>query len=116
MKLKHLVKEALDKGFIDEIFKHCRNITVASFFIAAGGYISENPPIFAAPVRFLNSGLAGAVVIGLGIGLLFLNLTDGIVKLSRFRGRWLLEALLLVVYLFIIMRLVQILTLFSLRK
>src|SRR3982751_2613849 len=104
MKLKLLVKEALDKGLSDEIFAHCRNIIVACLFIAAGGWISDNPPVFAAPVHFLNSGLAGAVVVGLGVGLLFLNLIHGIHKLSRFRGRLGFDALLLVVYLFILMR------------
>ena len=116
MKLKNFLKEALAKGLISEIFAHCRNISIASVFVAAGGYISKNPPQFAPPIGFLNSELAGNVVVALGIALLFLNLMDGIQKLSRLKGRLLFDVLLLLVYGFVLLRLVQILTLFRFRS
>ena len=115
MKLKVFLKAALEGGLITEIFAHFRNITIASIFIAAGGYVSRNTPSEVPPFGFLNSGLAGYVIVGLGFALLLLNLVDGIYKLSKLRGRFLFDLLLLAVYAFVLMRLVQILTLFYFR-
>ena len=116
MRLIGLLAQALGRGFVAEIFAHCRNIFIATVFIAAGGFVAENPLPVAQPLGIFHGPIAGYPVAGLGIILLLLNLVEGIYKLSKFKTRVLLDALLIVVYLLFSLRLVQILLLFHSRR
>jgi hypothetical protein len=97
---------AIDEGVFKEIFTHIRNYVVCSLILAAGFYAVKNP-------RNLLFGtkadeVAGVVTLVFGFLLIFINLYDGIYKLSRHKRHFLLNIFLLVIYLFVSLRVFEI--------
>ena len=97
---------AIDEGIFQDIFMHVRNYVVCSLLLAAGFYAVKNP-------RNLLFGtiadeVAGVVTLVFGFLLIFLNLYDGIYKLSKYKRHILLNILLLVLYLFVTLRIFEI--------
>ncbi len=87
----------------EEIFRHVRNLVVATLVIAAGMHAIENGrslDINGLP----NTAVAGYIVSTIGIVLFLLNLMDGLHRLSKVRRHLALQVLLLAIYVFITLR------------
>ena len=89
-----------------DIFTHVRNYVVCSMILAAGFYAVKNP-------RNLLFGtkadeVAGVVTLAFGFLLIFINIYDGIYKLSKYKSHFLLNILLVVLYLFVSLRVFEI--------
>jgi hypothetical protein len=100
------VNNAIDKGLFQDIFSHVRNYVVCSLILAAGFYAVKNPRDL-----FLGTKadeVAGVVTIVFGFLLILINLYGGIYKLSKYKGHFLLNILLLVIYLFVSLRVFEI--------
>jgi hypothetical protein len=100
------VNNAIDEGIINNIFVHVRNYVVCSLILAAGFYAVKNPRDL-----FLGTKadeVAGVVTIVFGFLLIFINIYDGFYKLSKFKHHFLLNILLLVIYLFVSLRVFEI--------
>jgi hypothetical protein len=97
---------AIDEGIIKDIFFHIRNYVVCSLILTAGFYAIKNPRNLLFGTR--ADELAGVVTIVFGCLLILLNLYDGIYKLSKFKYNLLLNILLVVIYLFVSLRIFEI--------
>ena len=102
------VNNAIDEGIINDIFIHVRNYAVCSLILAAGFYAKNNPRNLL-PLGAKADVIAGFITITFGILLILLNLYDGIYKLSKYKHHFLLDLLLLVIYLFVTARIFEIL-------
>ncbi|WP_457582056.1 hypothetical protein [Ensifer canadensis] len=95
-----------DNGGLEEIFRHVRNLVVATVVIAAGMHAIENGRSL--EIKGLtNSAVAGYIVAVIGITLFLLNLADGLHRLSKVRRHLALQILLLAIYVFITFRVTQ---------
>jgi hypothetical protein len=103
----HPLKTMLfDEGGVEEIFSHIRNLLIATVVIAAGSYAirqASDVEIFGV----LNLEIAGIGVGAIGFILVGLNLIDGLFKLSKIGSSFALRIVLVGLYLFLSMRLVQ---------
>ena len=100
------VNNAIDGGIINDIFIHVRNYVVCSLILAAGLYAIKNPRnILLGPKAY---EVAGYITIVFGFFLILLNLYDGIYKLSKYKHHLLLNILLLAIYLFVTLRIFEI--------
>ena len=100
------VNNAIDGGIINDIFIHVRNYVVCSLILAAGFYAIKNPRnILLGPKAY---EVAGYITIVFGFLLILLNLYDGIYKLSKYKRHLLLNILLLAIYLFVTLRIFEI--------
>jgi hypothetical protein len=107
---RSLKNKLLDEGGIEKIFSHLRNLLIATLIIAAGSYAIRQPAdveIFGV----LNLEIAGLGVAVIGFILVGLNLLDGLYKLTRLGTPLPLRIALVGLYLFISMRLIQIIVL-----
>jgi hypothetical protein len=108
--LRTLRKQLLDEGGIEQIFSHLRNLLIATVIIAAGSYAIAQPAeveIFGV----LDLEVAGFGVAAIGFILVGLNLLDGLCKLARLETPLIPRIALGCVYLFISMRLMQLIVL-----
>ena len=96
-----------DEGGIEEIFRHVRNIITSSLIMAAGLYAVKYPRSLDI-WGVLDVSHAGYGVAFLGIVLFLLNLLDGMHQLAKFKWHFMLQALLVVIYLMITIRVEQI--------
>ena len=100
------VNKKINGGIINDIFIHVRNYVVCSLILAAGFYAIKNPRnILLGPKAY---EVAGYITIVFGFLLILLNLYDGIYKLSKYNHHLLLNILLLVIYLFVTLRIFEI--------
>ena len=100
------INNAIDEGIINDIFNHVRNYVVCSLILAAGFYAIKNPRnILLGPKAY---EVAGYITIVFGFLLILLNLYDGIYKLSKYKYHVLLDFLLLAIYLFVTVRIFEI--------
>ena len=100
------VNNAIDGGIINDIFIHVRNYVMCSLILAAGFYAIKNPRnILLGPKAY---EVAGYITIVFGFFLILLNLYDGIYKLSKYKHHLLLNILLLAIYLFVTLRIFEI--------
>lgn len=109
------MKFLLANDVVAEIFAHCRNLFVASIFVVAGAYAVQSPHPSGGLLRLFATKTPAFVVLSFGLGLLVLNLVDGLYKLSKVRAAVVFEVCLLILYLFLALWLAQILTAFHLR-
>ena len=100
------VNTAIDDGIINNIFIHVRNYVVCSLILAAGFYAIKNPRNLLLGTK--ADEIAGVVTIVFGLLLILINLYDGIYKLSKYKRHFLLHILLLVIYLFVTLRIFEI--------
>lgn len=94
-----------DNGGLEEIFRHVRNLVVATLVIAAGMHAVENGrslDIKGMP----NTAVAGYIVSTIGVVLFLLNLA-GLHRLSKVRRHLALQILLLAIYAFVTLRVTQ---------
>jgi hypothetical protein len=104
--LERLRTSMFDGGGLEEMFRHVRNIITASLIMAAGIYATEHVN----SMRIwgvLNLVSAGYFVTAIGAVLFALNLLDGLHKLAKFKQHYLLQAMLVIIYLFITVRVAQ---------
>jgi hypothetical protein len=100
-----------DEGGAEAIFSHVRNLLVATAIVAAGAYGIRQ----AADVKIFgvaNLEIAGAGITAIGLILVGLNLIDGLLKLRKVESSFALRIVLVGLYLFFSMRLVQFVVLF----
>ena len=97
MKIITSFKDFLEKGTVNSIFIHIRNLVYCGCILAAGSFANANPPEW-----MLGTALAqysGWVLIGLGILLVLLNLADGLYRLSKLKHSLILTIIFFVIYL-----------------
>jgi hypothetical protein len=103
----------VDKGRLDAVFLHLRNLFYCSLIIAAGAYAHANPPEWVRNI-YANE-IFGYPIIAIGAFLLLLNLAGGIYKLSKLKNRVSFYILITTFYLMLAVRLVIIMTEFRMR-
>ena len=97
---------SLEQGLTKDIFDHVRNYLMCAFLIATGSYA----------MKYGSGGLLGVVtneytgigIIALGFILALLNLYDGILRLSKFKHHLFLDIVLILLYIFISERIIEI--------
>ena len=107
---RSLKTRILDEGGIDEIFSHLRNLLVATVIIAAGAF-AVRQPVSVELFGVLSLDTAGYGVAAVGVALVGLNLLDGWYKLTMLGSPLAVRVALVVLYLFITTRLVQLVVL-----
>jgi hypothetical protein len=108
--LRTLKKKLLDEGGIEETFSHLRNLLIATVIIAAGSYaIGQRADAELFGISDLES--VGFGVAAIGFVLVGLNLLDGLYKLASLGIPLIIGAALGGLYLFISMRLIQVVVL-----
>ena len=100
-----------ERGGVRAIFDHVRNLLVATIVVAAGLDTAKRGDAEEALHSF-NPVLISYVVVFLGIVLIAVNFFDGLQKLKRFRWHVLLQFALGLAYLFISVRIVQVVVFF----
>ena len=93
---------------VEAIFRHIGRLALATVVIAAGSYAirdGSNREVFGV----LNLKLTGLGVEVIGFVLVALNFVDGLYKLTRLGSSLILRIGLVVFYVFISMRLIQLL-------
>jgi hypothetical protein len=105
MKAIESVNDALDNGATKQIFDHVRNYLIGAFILAIGTTEFRQPgnQFF----EIIPPGYAGLGVISFAAVLISLNLYDGIRRISSSKYHLSLTLALLVVYLFLSVRVVE---------
>jgi hypothetical protein len=109
--LSNAKEELFEKGGAEEIFSHVRNLVVATLIMAAGIYAVRNALWTSVP-GVVSVEFAGYAVTVLGFLIALLNFFDGLYKLSRKGWHTVLQLAVIVAYLFISLRIAQLLFLF----
>lgn len=105
MKLIIALNGALDRGAIKQVFDHVRNFMICAFILAVGTTeLRQQEDQF---FSMAPSGFSGSGVIAIAVILIFFNLYDGIRRISRSKYHWVLIVALILVYLFMSMRVVE---------
>ena len=96
---------ALDRGAIKQVFDHVRNYMICAFILAIGTteLRATEPQLF----DFIPPGYGGLGVIAVAVVLICFNLYDGIRRISRSKYHALLIAVLIALYLFFSVRVVE---------
>ena len=100
------INSAIDEGVFKDIFTHIRNYVVCSLLLAAGFYAVKNPRNLLLGTK--ADEVAGVVTLVFGFLLILLNLYDGIYRLSKYKRHFLLNISLFVIYLFVTLRIFEI--------
>ena len=95
-----------EDGGVEEIFRHARNLVVATLITTAGLYAVKN----AAWIKLegiVYASFAGYAVAALGVFLFCLNFAEGLYKLSKVRRQLFLQLVVVAIYVFITLRVAQ---------
>lgn len=105
MKAIERVNDALDNGAAKQIFDHIRNFLIGAFILAIGTteFRQQGNQFF----EFIPPGYAGLGVISLAAVLISLNLYDGIRRISSSKYHISLTLGLVLLYLFLSVRVVE---------
>lgn len=96
----------LDNDLNTKIFDNIKNLLVCALLFAAGSNaLHSHHELF---LGLFGSSLTGWGLIAVSGGLMLLNISDGLRKLSKLRYHTLLQALLCLLYLVLAVRLVEI--------
>jgi hypothetical protein len=106
-------KNLMEKGVINQIFAHFRNLSIAALIIAAGWHIGGKGN--SQYLWLISTEISGYLVISIGIILFILNIVDGLYKLSKIKYSVMLDTVLIIIYIIISIRLVKILTDFRIK-
>lgn len=104
--LSAIKKTLFDDGGVEEVFRHARNLVVATLVIAAGINALEHTASMDV-VGTIDPRIAGYFVAALGVLLFTLNLMDGLYKLSKAKRGMLLQLIVIAMYLLITVRVAQ---------
>ena len=99
------LNSALDRGAIKLVFDHVRNYMICAFILAVG--TTELRQQEAQFFDLIPPGYAGLGVIAIALLLICINLYDGIRRISRSRYHVALISALIIVYLFLSIRVVE---------
>ena len=96
---------ALDSGISKAVFDHLRNFLICAFLLAIGtNEFKEHTSIL---FGFVSSQYSGLGVIAISCILIALNLYDGIRKISKTKYHVLFTFILILLYLFLSIRVVE---------
>ena len=104
MKKLEQFNAALDNGFFKGIFDHLRNFLMCSFLLAVGTDQFREPTSML--FGYIPSTYSGLGVMVFSIILIFVNLYDGIRKISKSKYHLILSIGLIILYIFLSMRIV----------
>ncbi len=105
MKYLKRFNTALDNNLSKAVFDHLRNILFCSFLLAIGLLeVKNNTGIFFDKIQMNYSGIS---FVGLALLLFCLNLYDGIRKISKFKYHLGLTIILIIFYVVMSMRVVE---------
>ncbi len=99
------LNRALDRGAIKQIFDHVRNYMICAFMLAIGTTELRQPE--SQFFELISPGYAGSGVIFLACVLIFFNLYDGIRRISKSKYHFGLTIGLVLLYLFLSVRVVE---------
>lgn len=95
----------LEEGLSKSIFDHLRNYLMCSLLLAIG--ITELRQSSHQFLSFIPVNYSGVGVTGLALLLISLNLYDGVRKISKSRYHVLLTTVLVIIYLFMSIRVIE---------
>lgn len=95
-----------DKGGVEEIFRHARNLVVATLVMAAGIHTIDNASSITA-LGVIDFRVAGYAVVVFGVLLFGLNLADGLYRLSKAKLHLFFQLGVVAIYLLITVRVAQ---------
>jgi len=104
--LDSLVRALFDPDGLKAVFEHARNMVVATIIIAAGFETVKYSDAIDA-TWLTNPVFTGYIVAAIGCSLAILNFADGLRKLATLRRHFTLQAALIVAYVFMSLRMVQ---------
>ena len=105
MKIIRQINTALDRGLAKSVFDHIRNFLMCAFLLAIGtAEFTQQTNLF---LGLVSSQYSGTGVIGLSIILICLNLYDGIRKISRTKYHLILTIVLISIYIFLSIRVIE---------
>jgi len=105
MKLLNRLNAALDAGISKAVFDHLRNFLICAFLLAVGtNEFKEHTSLF---FGLVPRQLSGIGVITIACLLIALNLYDGIRKISKTKYHLVSTVVLIIMYLFLSIRVVQ---------
>ena len=105
MNIVRRLNSALDQGVSKQVFDHVRNYMICALILAIGTTeLREKEAQF---FDLIPPGYSGLGVVALGVLLILFNLYDGIRRISRSPHHRLLIAALIVLYLFMTARIVE---------
>jgi hypothetical protein len=106
-KLLNFVKVGLfDEGGVEEIFRHARNLVIATLVMAAGNHAIDNAPPMKA-LGVIDIRVTGYSVVVLGILLFGINFVDGLYRLSKLKQSVFLQFAVIAIYLLVTVRVAQ---------
>ena len=106
MKFVKRLNSMLDRGGSKALFDHVRNFLICAFLLALGTtQMRQTEPQF---FDLIPPGYGGVGVFFIGCVLILFNLYDGIRRIWRFKHHVLLMVLLVLLYLFISIRVIEI--------
>ena len=108
-----LTRELFEEQGLDTLFTHARNVITCTVIIAAGVFATHHPLQAPTPATW-TIHFAGYAVAAVGVVLLLLNLFDGLRSLARRRHPTLLRLAMVLAYVGLSVRLVQVFMLFRL--
>jgi hypothetical protein len=103
------LKSSIDAGLVILVFTHIRNYLICITIIAAGFFALENQQVALLGLPILFDKFAGLITILLGLMLALLNLYDAIYRLSRMKFHLVLNFLLVGIYIFVTLRIFEVL-------
>jgi len=105
MKILERFNNVLDRGFAKTVFDHLRNFLMCAFLLAIGtNELKEHTSLL---FGFIPRQYSGSGVIGISFILIFLNLYDGIRKISRSKYHLILTIGLVVIYFIFSVRVIE---------
>jgi hypothetical protein len=105
MKIIRQIDTALDEGLAKSVFDHIRNFLMCAFLLAIGtAEFNQQTNLF---LGLVSSQYSGTGVIGLSLILICLNLYDGIRKISKSKYHLMLTIVLISIYIFLSIRVIE---------
>ncbi len=96
---------ALERGLVKEIFDHIRNYLMCAFLLTIGtSQFNQKSDLI---MNFAPEKFGGYGIIGVSIILMILNLIDGIRKISKSKNHLLWSIVLVSIYIFVSMRIIE---------
>ena len=105
MKLINQLNIALQDGLSKKVFDHIRNYLMCALILALG--TSEIKNHSSLLFGLISGQYSGIGVVGFSFVLIALNLYDGIRKLSRSRYHYVFTICLIILYIFLSLRVVE---------
>lgn len=105
MRVFKRLNTALDNGLSKTVFDHLRNFLIAAFLLAVGtNELKEHTNLF---FNLIPGHFSGIGIIVIAVTLIALNLYDGIRKISKNEHHLLFTLTLVILYIFLAVRVVQ---------